>query len=104
MLQEKNMRFGDYTKKKWLDDPRGLTLSDMSKVLGISLSDDVRGNRLHGALCPAGIEGRLCYGGGLENEDLERPVLAATAFQESSYGYSTAKSSAFLPLRWRRGR
>jgi len=36
--QEKNMRFGDYIRKKRLSDPRGLTLSDMSKVLGISLS------------------------------------------------------------------
>jgi len=38
MIQEKNMRFGDYIRKKRLDDPRGLTLSDMSKALGISLS------------------------------------------------------------------
>jgi len=38
MLQEKNMRFGDYIKKKRLDDPRELTLSDMSKALVISIS------------------------------------------------------------------
>ena len=38
MLLEKHMRFGDYIRKKRQDDPRELTLSDMSKQLGISLS------------------------------------------------------------------
>jgi transcriptional regulator with XRE-family HTH domain len=38
MLQEKNMRFGDYIRKKRLDDPRQITLSDLSQALGISLS------------------------------------------------------------------
>jgi len=37
-MHEKNMRFGEYIKKKRQDDPRELTLSDMSKQLGISLS------------------------------------------------------------------
>ena len=38
MLQDKNMRFGDYIRKKRLEDPRELTMSDVSKQLGISLS------------------------------------------------------------------
>lgn len=37
-MHEKNMRFGDYIKKKRLEDSREITLSDMSKKLGISLS------------------------------------------------------------------
>jgi transcriptional regulator with XRE-family HTH domain len=32
------MRFGDFIKKKRQNDPRELTLSDLSKELGISLS------------------------------------------------------------------
>lgn len=32
------MRFGDYIKKKRMYDPREITLSQMSKQLGISLS------------------------------------------------------------------
>ena len=37
-MRERYMRFGDFIKKKRLADPRELTLSDMSKQLGISLS------------------------------------------------------------------
>jgi len=37
-VQVKRVRFGDFIKKKRLSDPRELTLSDMSKQLGISLS------------------------------------------------------------------
>lgn len=44
---EKPIRFGDYIKKKRLDDPRQLTLKDLSERLGISLSflSDVENNR-----------------------------------------------------------
>ena len=37
-MQVKRVRFGDFIKKKRQSDPRELTLSDMSKQLGISLS------------------------------------------------------------------
>ena len=37
-MNEKRMRFGDFIKNKRMSDPRELTLSDMSKVLGISVS------------------------------------------------------------------
>ena len=37
-MQEKNMRFGDFIKKKRLSDSREITQSDMAKVLGISVS------------------------------------------------------------------
>jgi len=37
-MQIKRMRFGDFIKKKRLSDPRELTLSDMAKELGISVS------------------------------------------------------------------
>jgi hypothetical protein len=38
IMWEKNMRFGDFIKQKRLNDPRELTLKDMSERLGISLS------------------------------------------------------------------
>lgn len=46
-MQERNMRFGDYIKRKRISDPREITLSDMSKKLGISLSllSDIENNR-----------------------------------------------------------
>ena len=46
-MHEKNMRFGDFIKRKRLDDPREITLNDMSKRLGISLSllSDIENNR-----------------------------------------------------------
>lgn len=37
-MQVKRIRFGDFIKKKRQNDPRELTLSDMAKQLGISLS------------------------------------------------------------------
>ena len=37
-MNEKRMRFGDFIKRKRMNDPRELTLSDMSKKLGISVS------------------------------------------------------------------
>ena len=37
-MQIKRVRFGDFIKKKRMDDPRELTLSDVSKQLGISIS------------------------------------------------------------------
>ena len=37
-MQEKHMRLGEYLRRKRQADPRELTLSDMSKELGISLS------------------------------------------------------------------
>jgi len=37
-MNEKRMRFGDFIKWKRMSDPRELTLSDMSKQLGISVS------------------------------------------------------------------
>ena len=37
-MNEKRMRFGDFIKRKRMSDPRELTLSDMSKELGISIS------------------------------------------------------------------
>ena len=37
-MNEKRMRFGDFIKRKRMNDPRELTLSDMSKQLGISVS------------------------------------------------------------------
>lgn len=46
-MREKNMRFGDFIKQKRLNDPRELTLKDMSERLGISLSflSDIENNR-----------------------------------------------------------
>ena len=38
MVNEKYMRFGEYIRKKRLNDPREITQSDMSKQLGISLT------------------------------------------------------------------
>jgi len=38
MIPEKEMRFGDYIRKKRLDDPRQLTMNDVSQQIGISLS------------------------------------------------------------------
>ncbi|MCL1859309.1 MAG: helix-turn-helix domain-containing protein [Oscillospiraceae bacterium] len=37
-MHEKRMRFGDFIKRKRMGDPRELTLSDMAKELGISVS------------------------------------------------------------------
>lgn len=37
-MNEKRMRFGDFIKWKRMGDPRELTLSDMAKKLGISVS------------------------------------------------------------------
>ena len=37
-MHEKYMRFGQYIRKKRLDDPREITQRDMSKELGISLA------------------------------------------------------------------
>lgn len=37
-MKEKNMRFGDYIRKKRLDDPRELTMQNIADHLGISLS------------------------------------------------------------------
>jgi transcriptional regulator with XRE-family HTH domain len=47
IMREKNMRFGDFIKQKRLNDPRELTLKDMSERLGISLSflSDIENNR-----------------------------------------------------------
>lgn len=46
-MKEKYMRFGDFIKKKRLDHPDELTLKEVSKILGISLSflSDVENNR-----------------------------------------------------------
>jgi transcriptional regulator with XRE-family HTH domain len=47
ILREQHMRFGDFIKQKRLNDPRELTLKDMSEKLGISLSflSDIENNR-----------------------------------------------------------
>ena len=37
-MKETYMRFGQYIRKKRLLDPREITLSDMSKVIGISVN------------------------------------------------------------------
>ena len=37
-MKEKHMHFGDYIRKKRLSDPRELTMSDIAKHLGISVS------------------------------------------------------------------
>ena len=46
-MKDEFMRFGDYIKKKRLNDPRELTLKDLSERLGISLSFlcDIENNR-----------------------------------------------------------
>ena len=46
-MREQLIRFGDFIKRKRQDDPRKLTLKDMSERLGISLSflSDVENNR-----------------------------------------------------------
>ena len=46
-MKEKNMRFGDFIKRKRLNDSREITLKDMSEKLGISLSllSDIENNR-----------------------------------------------------------
>jgi transcriptional regulator with XRE-family HTH domain len=38
MIPEKDMRFGDYIRKKRREDPRQLTMNDVSQQIGISLS------------------------------------------------------------------
>ena len=38
LMREEYMRFGEYIKKKRLDDPRELTLNNISKIIGISLT------------------------------------------------------------------
>ena len=56
-MQEKRIRFGDFIKKKRLDDPRELTLSDVAKHLGISVSflSDIE-NRRRRPFSPEKIE------------------------------------------------
>jgi len=46
-MQNKYMRFGDYIRKKRIDDPRGLTMQDMATHLGISMAymSEVENNR-----------------------------------------------------------
>lgn len=46
-MKEKYMRFGDFIRKKRLNHPDELTLKDVSRMLGISLSflSDVENNR-----------------------------------------------------------
>jgi len=48
-MHEKRMRFGDFIKRKRMSDPRELTLSDMAKQLGISVSflSDIENRRRH---------------------------------------------------------
>jgi transcriptional regulator with XRE-family HTH domain len=81
MIQEKNMRFGDYIRKKRLDDPRGLTLSDVSKALGISLSflSDIEHKRRR-AFSPEQIETFSDY---LELSDEERAWMYDLASREN---------------------
>jgi len=81
MLHERNMRFGDYIRKKRLADPRGLTLSDMSKVLGISLSflSDIEHKRRR-AFSPDQIELFADY---LELSDEEKAWMYDLASRES---------------------
>jgi len=81
MLQEKNMRFGDYIRKKRLADPRGLTLSDISKVLGISLSflSDIEHKRRK-AFSPEQIE---LFAAFLELSEEERAWIYDLASREN---------------------
>jgi len=81
MLQEKNMRFGDYIRKKRLADPRGLTLSDISKVLGISLSflSDIEHKRRK-AFSPEQIE---LFADHLELSEEERAWMYDLASREN---------------------
>jgi transcriptional regulator with XRE-family HTH domain len=46
-MKEQYMRFGDFIKKKRINHPDELTLKEVSKMLGISLSflSDVENNR-----------------------------------------------------------
>jgi transcriptional regulator with XRE-family HTH domain len=46
-LRKQFIRFGDFIKQKRIEDPRELTLKDMSERLGISLSflSDIENNR-----------------------------------------------------------
>ena len=46
-VKEQNMRFGDFIKKKRMNDSREITLKDLSERLGISLSllSDIENNR-----------------------------------------------------------
>ena len=46
-MKERNIRFGDFIKRKRLDHPDDLTLKEVSEMLGISLSflSDVENNR-----------------------------------------------------------
>ena len=71
-MHEKNMRFGDYIRKKRLDDPREITLSDMAKRLGISLtylSDIERGCKKP---FDAGVIEKFCVYLNLTGEDKAR--------------------------------
>ena len=81
MLQDKNMRFGDYIRKKRLADPRGLTLSDISKVLGISLSflSDIEHKRRK-AFSPEQIE---LFAAFLELSEEERAWIYDLASREN---------------------
>ena len=75
------MRFGDYIKKKRMTDPRELTLSDVSKQLGISLTllSDIENRRRK----PFGAEKLELFANYLDLSEGERALLYDLAGRES---------------------
>jgi len=74
------MRFGDYIKRKRLSDQREITLSDMSKQLGISLSflSDIENNRRK----PFDAEKIEAFAAYLELSNIEKAKLYDLAGRE----------------------
>jgi len=80
-LKERYMRFGDFVKKKRLADPREITLSDMSKVLGISLSflSDIENRRRR----PFNADEMQVFADYLDLSESDRALLYDLASRES---------------------
>ena len=79
-MKEQHMRFGDYIKRKRLSDQREITLSDMSKQLGISLSflSDIENNRRK----PFDAEKIEAFAAYLELSNIEKAKLYDLAGRE----------------------
>ena len=82
-MQEKRIRFGDFIRKIRLDDPRELTLSDVAKQLGISVSflSDIE-NRRRRPFSPEKIENFTKYFGLTDEEKARMYDLASIENRE----------------------
>ena len=81
-MQIKRTRFGDFIKKKRQDDPRELTLSDVAKELGISVSflSDIENRRRR----PFDGEKIAIFADFLGLDDEERAMLYDYASHENN--------------------